>query len=120
VSQNIKGNREERLKKDWEAIQDQFQAKTAIFLDRVLKNKEQKERDLIIGYLKEYLLPIKNDNFMIIYNNEDDSYYVTLDFERGEDVYFSLVDPAKPYELGNLLDAIIKELLRLWRLEQKK
>lgn len=110
---------EERLANEWGEIHNQFNLKTARFLEESMKNKDQRVQDLIIGYIKEYMIPLEDKDFMLIYNKEEDKYYITLDFEEGEEVYFTLLDSNKPYDTGLLIDALLREVLRLWRLEKK-
>ncbi len=97
-------DRDEVFKKKWRELND---------MSKVTRESQQ----LIIDYIKDYMRPIEDKSFLVI-NDGEEGCYVTLDHINGKDIFFSLLDSNKPYDNGFLLEALLKELVRLWKLER--
>lgn len=79
---------------------------------------EQRLRQMIIEFIKKNIRPIEDKNFLLICG-EMKQCYITFDFDKNEEVYLSIVDKNKTYDVGFLVETLLRELIRLWKLERK-
>ena len=112
-----KKNFEEELSKNLKMASNNFTED----LMKKFKENEKGRHQIIIDHIKNYFEPIFDKDFLLIYNNEKNKYYISLGPE-GEEEYFSLFGSDKAnhneYDIPSLLDACLRELIRLWKLEK--
>ena len=71
----------------------------------------------MVIYLKGSFKTIGDKGFLLM-PDKDNGWYISLDLQNGEDIFFSLINTNKSYDSDFLIAALIRELLRLWRNEK--
>ncbi len=81
---------------------------------------EQKKYQLILDYIKNFLKSLNGDQTYHVIESENDIYILYEKLNKEQLVDFekrlTLVDVEKPYGVAFLIEALIKELNRTWRL----
>ena len=80
-----------------------------------IKESNFKCMRILVDYLKESFKSVGDRDFSVMCDG-DDGWYISLDIEKGEDVFFPLMDPNDSSGSGVLIEALLRELLRLWKL----
>ena len=102
-------------------INNKLKKESEQFLTNTIKNFNgyiKRFQQLIIEHIKENVRPIEDKDFLFVCNDMKKC-YITFDFDKGEVIYLSLVDSNDTYDVGFLVEALFRELMRLWKFERK-